>query len=196
MAQNFDLNAKFKRRAADRSGEGCGWRPRRRACCAPSRQLRRSAARSAQLPPSLCGGPDGHRWAGLLRRPRARCPRCPRGPAPTTKLCRLSPSGPAHILGCRPPMVFWSGVGICHGGFPSHISGIVAANPRFCTGVVEMHNYIYKILHNIQWLYLGKAPHHTRCVPTVPGTRGAWRCKAQYICGRGDRPSSGNRVHL
>ena len=22
------------------------------------------------------------------------------------------------------------------------------------------------------------------------------RCKAQYICGRGDRPSSGNRVHL
>ena len=86
----------------------------------------------------------------------------------------MSSSGPAHILGCRPPMVFWSGVGICHGGFPSHISGIVAANPRFCTGVVEMHNYIYKILHNIQWLYLGKAPHHTRCVPTVPGTRGAW----------------------
>ena len=29
--------------------------------------------------------------------------------APTTWLCRLSSSGPAHTLGCRPPMVFWQG---------------------------------------------------------------------------------------
>ena len=38
--------------------------------------------------------------------------------APTTMswLCRLSSCSPAHIFGCRPPMVFWQGVGIYHRG--------------------------------------------------------------------------------
>ena len=51
--------------------------------------------------------------------------------APTTWLCRLSSSGPAHVLGCRPPMAW---VGICHRGVVLLIwSGILALIRGFPT---------------------------------------------------------------